>query len=62
MSLETFARSILPLVVEYYKDPKNAAEFERWKKERDEKRKEENSGKTKKLEARITGLCSGGNA
>lgn len=52
MSLETFARSILPLVVEYYKDPKNAAEFERWKKERDEKRKEENSGKAKKLEAR----------
>lgn len=34
-TLRQFARSIIPLITEYYKDPVHQAEFEKWKAERD---------------------------
>lgn len=40
MSLEMFARSILPEILKYYQDPKNMAEFEVWKARRDAEERE----------------------
>lgn len=37
---ERLARGFLPAILKYYEDPKNREEFEKWKKEREEKAKE----------------------
>lgn len=40
-ALKNFARAILPLVIEWYKDPEHVREFEEWKKQRDMQKKGE---------------------
>jgi len=37
-TLRSFARAIIPLIEEYYKDPEHQAAFEAWKAEEDAKK------------------------
>lgn len=40
-TLRSFARAIIPLIEEYYKDPEHQAAFEAWKAEEDAKKGED---------------------
>lgn len=40
-TLRQFARAIIPMIEEYYKDPEHQAAFEAWKAEEDAKKGED---------------------